>query len=58
VKTAATVYMPILGTVESVNEQLVDEPETLTGESAEDEGWLMNLEIENADNVDSMMSEE
>ena len=48
VKTAADVYMPCNGKITKVNEALEDEPQHISI-AAEEDGWLMELEIEDTD---------
>ena len=50
--------MPVEGSVESVNQSLLDEPEQLTGDSAEDEGWLVEVKVIDGDKVSALMNEE
>ena len=49
--------MPVSGTVEEVNQSLADEPEILNGDSAEDEGWLMQVKVTNGEEVEKLMNE-
>jgi glycine cleavage system H protein len=55
VKAASDVYSPISGTVTSVNEALADKPETIN-EDAYGEGWLFTLAIDDADQLNDLLS--
>ncbi|MBU1221006.1 glycine cleavage system protein GcvH [Myxococcota bacterium] len=55
VKTASEVYSPVSGKVIAVNEALADSPE-LVNESPYNEGWLIAVEIENNEELDSLMN--
>ena len=46
-KTAADVYMPCTGNVTRVNEDLDEEPQKISI-AAEEDGWLMEMDIEDA----------
>ena len=54
-KAVSDVYAPISGKVIEVNEKLEDEPE-LINEDAYSEGWVYAVEIENASELDNLMS--
>ncbi|MEC7840347.1 MAG: glycine cleavage system protein GcvH [Chlamydiota bacterium] len=53
-KAAADVYSPVTGTIVEVNEVLNDESE-LVNESAEDNGWLFKIKIDNPQEVADLM---
>jgi glycine cleavage system H protein len=55
VKAASDVYSPVSGTVTSVNEALNDKPETIN-EDAYGEGWLFTLAIDDADQLNDLLS--
>lgn len=55
VKAASDVYSPLSGTVTSVNEALNDKPETIN-EDAYGEGWLFTLAIDDADQLNDLLS--
>jgi glycine cleavage system H protein len=55
VKAASDVYSPVSGTVTSVNEALADKPETIN-EDAYGEGWLFTLAIDDADQLNDLLS--
>eukprot|EP00806_Schmidingerella_arcuata_P006279 Macronucleus_6713.p1 GENE.Macronucleus_6713~~Macronucleus_6713.p1 ORF type:complete len:149 (+),score=63.15 Macronucleus_6713:1-447(+) len=57
VKTAADVYMPCDGTVTRINEELEDEPQQISI-AAEEEGWLMEFEIEDSSQLDELLDED
>lgn len=54
VKAAADVYMPVGGTVNEVNEALLDEPEKVNA-SPYDEAWLIKIDIADASELDALM---
>jgi glycine cleavage system H protein len=54
VKAASDVYSPVSGTVSAHNEVLVDEPE-LVNTAAETEGWLFQLALSDASELDGLM---
>lgn len=55
VKAASDVYSPISGTVMAVNEALNDKPETIN-EDAFGEGWLFTLKLDDADQLNELLS--
>jgi len=57
VKTAADIYMPCDGKILKINERLEDEPQHISIE-AESEGWLMEMEIEDTDQLKDLLDEE
>jgi glycine cleavage system H protein len=50
--------MPVSGTVEEVNQSLADEPEILNGESAETEGWLMEVTLKSEEELEKLMDKD
>ena len=54
VKAASDVYTPVTGTVTAVNTALSDKPETIN-EDAYGEGWLFQLEIEDAEQLNDLL---
>jgi glycine cleavage system H protein len=57
VKSASDIYAPVSGTVVEVNETLGDSPE-LVNESAESDGWLVKIEIEEGLDLSHLKSKE
>jgi len=57
VKTVSDLFMPASGKVLEVNPQLEDKPE-LVNEDPYGEGWIIKVEIENADDINSLLSAE
>ena len=55
VKAASDVYSPVSGTVTAVNEALSDKPETIN-EDAYGEGWMFTVEIDDADQLNDLLS--
>ncbi len=56
VKAASEIYAPVAGTVTEVNEALTDAPETIN-DDADNDGWLVKLEVSDPSEMDSLMSE-
>jgi glycine cleavage system H protein len=54
VKAASDVYAPVSGKVVAVNAALSDKPETIN-EDAFGEGWLFQLEIEDAEQLNELL---
>ena len=54
VKAASDVYAPVSGKVVAVNTALADKPETIN-EDAYGEGWLFQLEIEDAEQLNDLL---
>ena len=54
VKAASDVYAPVAGEVVAVNDALGDDP-ALVNRSAEDEGWFCKLEIQDADQLATLL---
>lgn len=57
VKSVSEIYSPISGTISKVNKKLEDTPETVN-ESPYDDGWLVELEIENKSEIDNLLNAE
>lgn len=57
IKAVSDVYMPVSGEVTAVNEALLDRPELINEEPYGD-GWLVELELEDADELDGLLSAE
>lgn len=55
VKAASDVYSPVTGKIVAVNEALSDKPETIN-EDAYGDGWIFVVEMENADEVNGLLS--
>jgi glycine cleavage system H protein len=55
VKAASDVYSPVSGTIVSVNEALNDKPETIN-EDAFGEGWIFTLKLDDADQLNELLS--
>lgn len=56
VKAAGEVKSPVSGKIVAVNEALVDAPSTIN-DSAEGDGWVYDIEIANAAELDALMDE-
>jgi glycine cleavage system H protein len=54
VKAASDVYAPVTGKIVAVNAALSDKPETIN-EDAYGEGWLFQLEIEDAEQLNDLL---
>ncbi|QOX78612.1 glycine cleavage system protein GcvH [Trichlorobacter lovleyi] len=54
-KTVAELYAPVTGTVLAVNEEAVDTP-ALLNDDPYDGGWLLELELEDRDELKTLMS--
>lgn len=57
VKTASDLFAPIAGTIVAVNDALEDSPEIIN-ESPYDNGWIFEMEVDNADDVKDLMTAE
>ena len=55
VKTVADLYMPIKSTILEINNKIEDKPE-LINDYAENEGWLIKVNILNIDDFDDLLS--
>lgn len=55
VKSVSEIYAPVGGEVTAVNDELEEAPE-LVNESPYDEGWLLEMEIENHCELDTLLS--
>ena len=55
VKAASDIYAPVSGTVVAVNEALADAPDAINAD-AYGNGWLFTLEIEDATQLDELLS--
>lgn len=54
VKSVSEIYAPVSGTIKKVNEDLEDTPEIIN-ENPYDDGWLVEIEISNKDEVDALL---
>ena len=54
VKSVSEIYAPVSGKIVNVNKKLEDSPETIN-KSPYEEGWLVELEIKDKFEVDSLM---
>lgn len=57
VKAVSDIYAPISGTVEEVNDDLVDAPEILNTSPYED-GWMIKIKMNDASDVEGLMDAE
>lgn len=57
VKAAADVYSPVAGTIQSVNEALIERPE-LVNRAPESEGWIFTLTLADKTELDGLMDRE
>ncbi|MFB9757293.1 glycine cleavage system protein GcvH [Ectobacillus funiculus] len=57
VKAVSEIYAPVSGTVVSVNEGLDDAPETIN-EDPYEAGWLVEVEMSNLEELDSLLNED
>lgn len=55
-KAAADVYSPVSGTIVAVNQELSNRAE-LVNQAAEKEGWLFKIQLENPNELESMLDE-
>ena len=55
VKSVSEIYAPLSGKIVKINEKLEDAPEIINGQPYDD-GWLVEIEIENKDEIDSLIS--
>jgi glycine cleavage system H protein len=55
VKAVSDLFAPLSGTVLKVNDPLVDSPEYVN-DDCYDEGWMVQLELSNADELKKLMS--
>ena len=54
VKSVSELYAPISGKISKVNKSLEETPETIN-ESPYDEGWLVELEVTDKSEIDSLL---
>jgi glycine cleavage system H protein len=54
VKSVTEIYAPISGKIANVNKKLEETPETIN-ESPYDEGWLVEIEIDNKSEIDKLL---
>ena len=54
VKSVSEIYAPISGKIAKVNKKLEDTPEIIN-ESPYDEGWLVEIEIDNKAEINSLL---
>ena len=55
VKTVSDLFMPIKGTVLTINEKLADDP-ALVNSDAYGEGWMVRIKLDDPASVDGLMS--
>ncbi|HEY3003131.1 MAG TPA: glycine cleavage system protein GcvH [Kribbellaceae bacterium] len=56
-KSVSDLFAPVSGTVTAVNEALADQPD-LVNTDPYGEGWLIDVELDDADEVDGLMDAE
>ncbi|MBT5954038.1 glycine cleavage system protein GcvH [bacterium] len=56
VKTVSSLYMPIDGTITSINQKLIDEP-SLLNDNAKDFEWLIKIKTDSKEQFNTLMSE-
>ena len=54
VKAASDIYMPLKGTVEEVNSDLEDSPETLNSDPYS-EGWLIKIRLDSSSGLEGLL---
>jgi glycine cleavage system H protein len=57
VKAVSDIYAPIAGTVEEINEDLVETPEIINTSPYED-GWMIKIRVTDASAAEALMSSE
>ena len=55
VKSVSEIYAPVSGKITKINSALEDAPEIINS-SPYDDGWLVEIEVSNADEVSSLIS--
>jgi len=56
VKAASSVYAPVSGTVSGVN-QAVKDDNSLVNSSADKDGWMINIKLSNAEELDQLLDQ-
>lgn len=56
-KSVSDLFAPLNGTVTAVNEALADQPD-LVNTDPYGEGWLLDLDVEDAEEIDALMDAE
>ena len=57
VKSVSEIYAPVTGRIANINKNLEDAPETIN-ESPYDEGWLVEIEIEDESEIKKLLDAE
>jgi len=57
VKSVSEIYAPVSGKIVNVNEKLEDEPEAVN-KKPYDDGWLVELEIKDKSEIDTLLDAE
>ena len=57
VKTVADLFMPVSSKIVEINTAIEDEPEKIN-KDAEGDGWIVKIEIENLEELDSLLKRE
>ena len=55
IKAVSDLYAPVSGTVVTTNEDLLDAPE-LVNEDPYGDGWMLEVELDDADELDDLLS--
>jgi glycine cleavage system H protein len=55
VKSVSEIYTPVSGKIIKINEKLEDAPEIIN-ESPYDDGWLVEIEIQKKDEIETLIS--
>jgi len=56
-KAAADIYCPVSGTITAINQKLTEDP-SLLNSSPEKDGWLFEISLSDASELDSLLSQE
>lgn len=56
-KAAADIYSPVSGTITAINQKLTEDP-SLLNSSPEKDGWLFEISLSDASELDSLLSQE
>ena len=57
VKAVSDLYLPVTGTITAIDERLMDEPE-LVNEDPYGDGWLVEIELTDKDELEELMNSE
>lgn len=55
VKAASDIFTPLSGTIQEINQQVINQPEIIN-QSPYEKGWILKLKITNSEEINNLLS--